>query len=74
MRKREAAFCLFCFLTGYLAPWGFIIGGGAMGIFANDPYWKETAAWFLAIGFFLLCLSYLFARAFNRFAHDHPND
>lgn len=70
MKKREAAFCLFCWLTGYLAPWGFIVGGGVMGFFATTPYWQETAAWFLAIGFFLLGASYLFARAINRLSHN----
>lgn len=74
MRKREAAFCLFCVLTGYLAPWGFIVGGGLMGLIAETPYWRETAAWFLAIGFFLLGLSYLFARAFNRFGNESHRD
>lgn len=71
MKKREVAFCLFCWLTGYLAPWAFIIGGAALGVLAESPYWRETAAWLLAVGFFLLGASYLFARAANRFHCDH---
>lgn len=70
MRKRVVAFCLACFLTGYLAPWSFILVGGVVGAFSEDPYWRETATWLLAVGFILLGVSYLFARMYNRFIYD----
>lgn len=68
--KRETAFCLFCVLTGYVAPWAFILAAAVISLLPLSDAWQETAAWLAAIGFALLCASYFFARAYNRLIYD----
>lgn len=70
MNRDEKTFCLFCILTGYIAPWGLIFLGAIMGFISTSPYWEKTSVWIMAAGFVALGFSYLFARAYNRFIFD----
>jgi len=56
------AFCIFCVLTGVVAPWSFLTIGGVLGLLGISDYMNETAAWFSAIGIVLLGVSYFWAR------------
>lgn len=69
----HTAICLACILTGYIAPWVLIGAAAIISILPLGDGWQETAAWLLAIGFALLCASYFFARAYNRFVYDQRN-
>ena len=66
-KKSVGAFCIFCFLTGVVAPWGFLVVGGLIGVVGSSDYINETGAWFSAIGIVLLGISYFWARFLDAF-------
>ena len=68
MNNSAKAFCLFCVLIGAVLPWGLIIAGAAISVFASSPYWGETAAYFTVMGLILMAGSYLLTRVHNMMA------
>lgn len=65
------AVCAICFQLGVVLPWGFLISAGVIGALTSSDYWGETAAWFAAIGLFLMAGSYLLTKIINSHIENH---